>query len=504
MSSGGVPTIRVKDRRDLHLDAVETIAFEGASLILDEELLRHVDGERAAMLATLAESEAVYGVTTGTGYHSKLRVENDEDAQSAHMLLGRAVGSAPYLSRGEARALIACKLVSLLSGRSGAAAELCSFAASRLNDDFCPAIPRTAAGCAGEVIALSHCFQTFLGVGQVIEPDGSLMAADAALEARGVAPYRPVSKEGIALLAGADGTTALALGALRDARRVAPQLLAAAAAAAVALRAPHDPYDPAVAELAGDPLLSDILARLRALLGEAPQGERSSPQAPISFRIVPQMQAHLERGISRFEADVRRALGAVSDSPAFIDGGFVSTGAFHEIELASGLDALAIAYAQLAEVATQRIHRLLDPRFSELPSQLAREPGRNAGLIVVHKRALGAVNELRRLATPAALGISETSLAQEDAMTFSFEAAEKLRRSVALAREVAACELVCARQAMWLGELEPSEPLRDQIGPVFDIVAPCAEDRPLGPEIGAVVAWLEAGQADRSAALRSA
>jgi histidine ammonia-lyase len=79
---------------------------------------------------------------------------------------------------------------------------------------------------------------------------------------------------------------------------------------------------------------------------------------------------------------------------------------------------------------------------------------------VVHKRAVGALNEARRLAAPASVGLADTSLGQEDATTFAPEAAEKLRRVEELAREVAACELLAARQAWWLRRAEPAAGLR--------------------------------------------
>src|SRR4029450_12005985 len=39
------------------------------------------------------------------------------------------------------------------------------------------------------------------------------------------------------------------------------------------------------------------------------------PQAPVSFRVVPQVLAHLRRTLGRLDEDVRRALVAVTDSP---------------------------------------------------------------------------------------------------------------------------------------------------------------------------------------------
>ena len=170
----------------------------------------------------------------------------------------------------------------------------------------------------------------------------------------------------------------------------------------------------------------------------------------MSFRVAPQVLAQPRRTLGRLDEDVRRALVAVTDSPAVAGGRVVAGGGFHAVGLAAGMDAAAVALGQAAELAGQRLHRLLDSRFSGLPDQLSPDPGPVTGLVVVHKRAVGALHEARRLAVPASVGQADTSLGQEDAASYAPEAAEQLRRVGDLTREVVACELLAARQAWWL------------------------------------------------------
>ncbi|MFL6249734.1 MAG: aromatic amino acid lyase, partial [Actinomycetes bacterium] len=327
---------------------------------------------------------------------------------------------------------------------------------------------------------------------------------------RGVLPHRLQAKEGIALLAGSPLATALALARRRAGERLAGQLLASAAAAVDALGAPPDAYDQAVGRLAGDPLLVEVLAELRRATarpaGGGP-GRRAAPglQAPVSFRVAPQVLAHLRRILGRLDEDVRRALVAVTDSPAVVGGRVVSGGGFHAVGLAASMDTAAVALVQAAELAGQRLHRLLDGRFSGLPDQLSPDPGPVTGLVVVHKRAVGALHEARRLAGPASVGQADTSLGQEDAASYAPEAAEQLRRVQELAREVAACELLAARQAWWLRGRDqgngpgaprsaPAPGLRELAACLDDLVAPVDRDRPLGPDLDRLVEALERGQ----------
>ena len=476
----------IRTLSDLDACAVERIAWDSESIALDTDLLRRVDEARAAMVESLAAGERVYAVTTGTGYMARKDLTATEQAhQQINLLMGRAVGSAPYLSRAEARALLAVRLVNFLSGHAGVSSRLCRYLAERLNDGFVPAVPRRTMGSSGEVIALSHAFQTLVGVGTVLE-EGGLRPAGVALEARGVEPYVLQSKEGIALLAGAPATVALALSCRRKGIRLAAELLITGACAVDALEAPLDPYDEAVGRLSNDPLLGRVIEALGVLLDGSERSGRQS-QAPVSFRVIPQVLAHLERSLTRLGEDIERVLGAVSDSPAFVDGHFVTTGGFHEIGLAAALDGLAPALTQGAELAAQWGHRLLDHRFSGLPDQLTVSSGPDCGPMVVRKRAVGVGNELRRLCVPATIGLADTSLGQEDAMTFAFEAAEKLRRVEELVREALACTLLVVRQAWSLRNKMPPPGLAGAVAAISGAVEPITSDRPLGPDIDRLI-----------------
>jgi histidine ammonia-lyase len=503
--------ITLAGHRDLTRDAVEAVAWDGEPLALAPAALERVAHGQVELGGLLAGGARVYGVNTGMGWLAS--VDLDPAAQEDHqrnLLLGRAVGGPPWLEAAETRALLVARLGNLLSGHAGVGPELCRFLVDRVNDGFVPAVPRGGAGCAGEVIPLAHAFQTLTGAGLVLRPDGSAHEAAAALAERGALPHRLEAKEGIALLAGSPLATALALARLRSAGRLAAQLLASAAAAIDALAAPLDPYDEAVGRLAGDPLLEEVLDDLRRAAGgreaertgAGPVGGRApGPQAPVSFRVAPQVLAQLRRTLGRLDEDARRALVAVTDSPAVVDGRVVAGGGFHAVGLAAGMDAAALALVQAAELAGQRLHRLLDNRFSGLPDQLSPDPGPVTGLVVVHKRAVGALHEARRLAVPASAGQVDTSLGQEDAASFAPEAAEQLRRVEQLTREVVACELLAARQAWWLRRIAGGCPPAPGLGPLAarleELVAPVDRDRALGPDLQRLVKTLERDELPR-------
>ena len=486
--------ITIRHSTDLTPKTIEDIAYGYRRVQLNPDLLEELRRSHEEMVAALASGRRVYGVNTGMGYLVGTNLREAELARhQRNLLLGRAVGSPPYLPAEEARALMAARLNNLTSGYAGVTPELCQFLVDRLNDGFVPAVPRSGIGSAGEVIPLSHAFQTFIGVGYVLDASGETREASLALAERGVEPYEPAAKEGIALLAGSPGAIALAIARRRSVRVLYRQLLAGAACSIDALRAPLAIYGERGNRLHADPVLYGVLSRLRAAL-RGSSGDRFRMQAPVSYRVAPQVLAHLERTVARFSEDLDRATGTVTDSPAFVEGEFLSTGGFHEVELAAGFDALALALIRAAELSGQRVHRILDARFSGLPDQLTPNPGPSAGLIVVHKRIVGTLNELRRLAVPASIGSADTSLGQEDAMSFAFEAAEKLRRVEALVRDVLACELLVARQAWALRGTGTPDGLREIVERLTEAVEPFEEDRSPGPDLTRIVGMLERGE----------
>ena len=178
--------IEIRHPADLNLETIEDIAFGNQPLRLHPELLGELRRSHEEMVAALSGGQRVYGVNTGMGYLAGTDLRGVElERHQRNLLLGRAVGSPPYLPAEEVRALMAVRLINLVSGYAGATPELCRFLVDRLNDGFIPAVPRGGVGSAGEVIPLSHAFQTFLGVGYVLEPDGSVKDAALALaEAR--------------------------------------------------------------------------------------------------------------------------------------------------------------------------------------------------------------------------------------------------------------------------------------------------------------------------------
>lgn len=459
---------------DLDAAAILEVA-RGADVELAPDLLTQLRGRRDEVLSALAGGTRAYGVSTGMGALADVELCSEEQTDhSARLMLARAVGGPPWLEPTETRALLAVRLRTFLSGDAGVSADLCGWLAALLVDGALPAVPRTGSGAAGEIIPLAHAFGHLAGVGRWLGAPSRL------------APPALGPKEGMSLLQGTPVATALALLRADDVRRAAALETRLAAAQIALVGASRDPYAPPLAR--GDRVLGCVLDELAAALPPVtPAAPVRRLQAPVSFRVVGPVLAHLARQATALDGAVDRALGGVTDSPAWLpqEGTFVGSAGFHGLELAAGMDALRVALAHTAAVGAARLHRMLDPGVSGLPAQLSSDPGPHGGLVAVHKRAAAAVHAVSGWASTP-LGPIETSGGQEDVQTFALEAAEKLRLTLGAAREVQACGLLAVHQARLLAPhllADAPPPLASLLDDLAAVLPATTLDRPWGEDL---------------------
>jgi len=456
----------------------------GQAIRIEPTLLVAVRERRQQALAALRDGRLVYGVNTGMGKLSTIRLtESQQRSHQRNLLLARAVGGPPWLEPAEARSVLAVRLVTFLSGDAAVSAELCERLADFLNEGIVPAVPRGGGGAAGEISHLAHAFGPLVGIGQVLGPGGAARSAQEVLRSRGIGDFNLGPKEGISLIQGVPGATGLCVLRLEETARLTALMEAAVALSVVAVRASRDPYRAACGR--GDEILAGVLGRLRALAGE--EAAPRALQAPVSFRVAGPVLTQVIRAAALLEAAVQRALAGVTDSPAFLDGRFTGTAGFHGNDLAAHCDMVTAALCHAAEVSSARIHRLMDPAVTGLNAQLAGQPGPDAGLAPVHKRAAGEIHAMRTLASATPIGLIETSAGQEDVQSFGWEAVGKLATALRHARVVTACELLAAYQAAVLLGHEIPAGCTSLMTWLAGMIPPIDRDRLFGQDIERLV-----------------
>ena len=482
-------TAIVLERHDqLDLATYCRIAVSREPVAIAPALLRAVQSGRDALTAYLDSGASAYGVSTGLGYLANRPVEAvDQAAFQRSILAGRAAGTGPGLSEPVVRGAMLLRLTGFLSGHAGVTPGLCRFIAERLNDSWYPVVPAAVSGAAGEIVPLAHLFGTFVGDG-LVRVDGQAVGAGDVLAGRGIAPYRLGAKEGIALINGAPLAPALAVPLALRAQALLEHATLAGALTIAVTGASARPYVGRVGALKGDHGQSVVHRRLSELLSGGALLQQTR-QAPVSLRVIPQVHGAAADMLGHLRDQLARELRAVTDSPVFLPAegdepaGMYSTGNFHAASVTLLLDSVAVAFTHVLNLLEKRLHRLLDSRFSGLPDQLTSDPGRQSGVVILHKQVIGLVAQARTLAAPASIHALDASTGQEDFQAHTMLAAQQLDGVLAALELALAHELVALRQARFIAGAPLPAPLERAVSSVSEVVPPVVEDRALAADV---------------------
>ena len=476
---------------------VLAVARHYMSVTLGSESVSRILAARAVIEKLADEGQTVYGVTTGFGQLSRVRIPHDQLTDLQHNLLrSHAAGVGEPLSEEVTRAMMLLLAASLARGNSGVRTEVVQLLLDMLNARVYPIIPsRGSVGASGDLAPLAHLGLTLIGEGEAML-EGQRYTGAEVLQRAGFTPLHLQAKEGLALINGTHMMEAIAILALADAQTLLRTAEVACAMSIEGLMGSHVPLDARIHMRRGQQGQQVSAARLRKLVSnsEINASHRECPrvQDPYTMRCAPQVFGAVRDALEYCTNIFERELGAVTDNPLVFpeDGDVLSGGNFHGQPLALALDFLAIALAQLASFSERRIFNLMGPHDWDengAPLFLTPNPGLNSGFMITQYVAAALVNEIKLLAHPASIDSISTSAGMEDFNSMGAASAHKVLRIVEQAQQVVAIELMCAAQM-----LDFRKPLKPGLGvqKAFDIVRSYVEklehDRTLAPDIAAL------------------
>jgi histidine ammonia-lyase len=481
------------------LAELEAIARGAPPPPLERADRERIAAGRAAVEAALAGGDVVYGVSTGFGQLSSVRIDAADAARlQVNLLRSHAVGSGAPLDAEIVRGMVLLLAASLRRGHSGVRVELVELLLALLERGIVPIVPsRGSVGSSGDLAPLAHLGLVLIGEGEALV-GGERMPGAAALERTGLSPVALEAKEGLALINGTHLMAAAGGLALRDARRVLDAAVVAVALSLEAFKGSTVPFDERLAAVRGQPGPAAVAARLRELLAGSPvvasHADCGRVQDPYTLRCAPQVLGAVADALGYVEAALERELGAVTDNPLVFGADILSGGNFHGQPLSLPLDHLALALCELASFAERRVYALLTPSYAGLPAFLTPQPGLSSGLMIAQYAAAALVNECQVLAHPAGAGSIPTSAGMEDFNSMGALAALKARTVVGHAAHVVATELVCACQGLEFHRpLRSTEALESAFARVRERVPRLEEDRSLAGELELLAGELRTG-----------
>ena len=469
------------------------MARDGAPVELDPEALERMAAAREVVERYLAEGRPAYGVTTGLGARVVESLPAAALAEfSRQTVLGRANSVGPPLPAEVVRAAMLVRANGLAHGGSGARPELAQALVALLEAGVVPVVPSIGSIGAADICLLAHIGLVLLGEGEA-QLDGTTLSGARALEAAGLTPLELAPKDGLALIGANAVSVAHASLALVDGREALEAVQVAAALSMEGFRANLSPLDERVVAARPAPGQAACAAGLRDLLAGGSHSAGRRLQDPLSFRCVSQVHGSLAAALDLLAAALEPELNGAGDNPLVLaeDGEIVSSGNFFVPALALGADAVALALAQVANLAAARIARLLSAPLTDLPQNLAPAGSTGAGMAPLLKVSDALASEIAHGAAPVSLDVRGGADAVEDASTGAPLAAGRLAGLLDRLQLLAAVELVVAAQAV---DLAGVERLGRGAGAAYAVVRELAEpprgDRPFGPDVARVASGI--------------
>ncbi|MGP4026849.1 aromatic amino acid ammonia-lyase [Actinomadura sp. 3N407] len=427
----------------------------------------------------VSASQPVYGRTTGVGANRVVDVEwEDADAHGLRLLRSHAAGAGPLVAPEIVRAMLTIRLNQIAAGGSGVEPGVLQALADVLNLGLLPPVPVHGAIGTGDLTALASTALCLLGErAWLAEPDD--------VPERGPG-YRLRSPDALAFISSNAATLGEAALAVADLREMLRASTVVAALSHFAVRGSEEPYAQAVQDACPHPGQQEVAAAMRALLAF----DRPAPmriQDPYGYRAFPQVHGPaLEAGAYAGEV-VTREINAAAENPLIDVAGRTAwhNGNFHTGYVGLALDSARAALFQTMALAAARLGTLAEPSFTGLyPFQGATEA--SSGIMILEYVAHSCLADVRRLATPAALGSAVLSRGVEEHAGFSTQSARATTDAVAAYRLGLGCELVAAARALRMQGRAPSGgPLRSAYDMASAVLDPHVEDRPLDTDIAA-------------------
>lgn len=396
--------------------------------------------------------ELFYGINTGFGFLQNVKIEREQlNTLQSNLLLSHACGLGEEVPDEIVKLMVMLKIKSLSYGYSGIGIEVVKRLMDMYNNNVLPIIyTQGSLGASGDLAPLSHMCLPLIGMGEV-SINGEKMHAKKALEKFGWQPIQLQSKEGLALINGTQFMSAYGMHNLIKSEKLMNWANIIATISFDAFDCNPDCLYERLHAIRPHAGQVSVAASIREILNgsEIISWKKSQVQDPYSFRCIPQVHGATKDTFEFVLNTFLQEINSVTDNPNIFpdEDRIVSGGNFHGQPLALGLDFLAIAMSELANISERRTYQLLSGQ-RDLPLFLVKDSGLNSGLMIPQYTAAGIVSENKQLCTPASVDSISSSNNQEDHVSMGANAATKCYRVINNVEKVLAIELLTAVQAL--------------------------------------------------------
>jgi histidine ammonia-lyase len=167
----------------LTLEQIATVAIGDELVAISPPARPRIAASRKVIEQIVARDSVVYGVNTGFGKLSDVRVPQDELRQlQLNLVRSHSCGIGEPLSEPEVRAMMLLRANVLTLGFSGIRRDVIELLCEMLNRRVHPVVPeKGSVGASGDLAPLAHLALTVIGEGEVFF-EGQRMASAEALQ----------------------------------------------------------------------------------------------------------------------------------------------------------------------------------------------------------------------------------------------------------------------------------------------------------------------------------
>jgi histidine ammonia-lyase len=438
----------------LTVDDVLAVSRGRAQVELDEAALVRVRAARDVVDRVLASGESVYGLNTGLGSLSRYHIPLEEIAAFSFATVADQVASyGRPLATDVVRAVVVSRANGMLKAGVGVRRELIEALVAMLNLGVHPVVRMLGSVGQGDLSEMADIGKVLIGRGWA-EYGGEMLRGEEALARAGLEAITLGPKEALGLISANGVTMGRGSLVLVDAADLIESMQIAAALSFEAFAANLSVIHPAAARARPHSGLETSMTRLRDLLEESAlwkPGAARNLQDPLSIRCVPQTHGAVYDALSVARGLMEIELNSAADNPLVLvdEDTIVSVGNFDIASLAMAFDYVRLGIAHAAQVANERVQKLLWQHFSGLPTGLARDDGPTGGLRPLGRSFAALASEARFLANPVSLDYrGQLAEGVEDHASMAPLAVNTTSTLVSLAHRLVALELIVAAQAV--------------------------------------------------------
>jgi len=488
---------------DVTVDQLYQLFLHPQSITLAPECRAAVDHAQQVVLGASLGNDPVYGVNTGFGKLSSIKIE-PENTQllQRNLVLSHCSGVGDESPDELVRMMMLLKILSLARGASGVRWILLELLLAMYNSHIVPVIPaQGSVGASGDLAPLAHLAAVMLGEGEATV-EGRRMSGAEALASVELQPLKLEAKEGLALINGTQFSCAHALIALFNTNVLATSGVITAAMTTDAIMGSTAPLRTEIHQLRGHRGQIAVASTMRNVMQgseirESHREEDTRVQDPYCIRCQPQVAGACLDLLKQAMNTLVIESNAVTDNPlvASASGEILSGGNFHAEPVAFAADQIALAIAELGSIAQRRIALMVDPALSfDLPPFLTPDPGLNSGYMVAEITSAALMSENKHLANPCSTDSTPTSANQEDHVSMAAHGARRLHQMNRNLSRILSIELLCAAQGIeFRAPLKTSAHLATAISALRQFVPSLEADRALSADIEQAAGFLQRG-----------